>query len=236
MTRPIRCLTLALCITLGVHSQLQAQALPITPAPSAGVIVTETSFSPGHTSSILDFSLLNWRMGQLSPYAQPTLTGSTTSSAQPAGNTVPVINPFIGSTIGMHGSLTSTSSGSLSQTGSSSPAVTSVVPASGSPSIASVYFAPRFVSFADLTPDYGLSPTLTNTSSETTLILTDLTGTTTTKTEQLFSVPEPGTLVLCGGLLVLAGYGWSRRRTTVQLPVAEAHSILVGETNESMST
>lgn len=236
MTWPIRSLTILIWLSLGAFLQVQAQALPITPPPVTSSSTDNSGTTPTVTSggSLLDFSLLNWRMGLLSPYAQTPVTSSSTSSSQPTAPTAPSNNnPYVGTTIGMQGGMTSTTSNSAGQTNpvfsTSSP-----TPTTAGMSLGSVYFAPRFVSFADLTPNYGLNSSLLGNANPAVHNVVPLSG--FDPTINVASVPEPGRIFLCGGLLALVGYGWSRRRKAMPLKSDEAKAILMGETNEAMST
>jgi len=214
---------------------IQAQVVSLTSGSNSS---SNTTFGVEPTSSTggssLDFSLLNWRTGLLSPYVQSNVTASSTTaatvSAAPITNTPANTNPYAASSVS-----------AVSQTSSvvsNSPPVPATVPATQalSPRTTTV-FAPRFVSFS----------TITNETTSTTSIVANLNGNNSSTIYNLnaiaggsnplmMSVPEPTTLAMCVGLLALTGYGYSRRHQKKAQPVAsETDAILQGETNESIS-
>lgn len=203
---------LALAIILSITGSSAGQALPLFPATNGVDAPTASSdvAIAGSSQPALDFSLINWRMGYLSPYMQQSLTGSVTSSTQSVTSaTVTTNNPFVGSTIGMQGAMTTSTAVNSSTSNTFSVSSNVSTPTN-------MYFASRFVSFTDLRPNYGLNTTLTNTSNNISLTPIISADTNSSSDRLITSVPEPRTMILCAGLLAMVGYGWSRRKIGLQ--------------------
>lgn len=214
---------------------IDAQVVSFTSGPNSS---NNTTFGGEPTSSTtgstLDYSLLNWRTGLLSPYLQSNVTASSTStltvSAAPITNTPANTNPYAASSVS-----------AVSQTSSvmsNPPPVPATAPATQAITPRTItVFAPRFVSFS----------TITNETTSTTSIIANLNGSNSSTIYNLnaisggsnplmMSVPEPTTLAMCVGLLALTGYGYSRRHQKQTRPViSETEAILQGETNDSIS-
>lgn len=247
MTRPKFILAFSF-VVLGT-SGLMAQVMPITGAVSTSP-ATASENGPVVSSegaAFVNFSMLSWRIGRLSPYVQPSLSGSTTTAPEtvmPAPVAQSNNNPFVASTISMEGGLISSpSTAMVTGSSASAPLFRSVVPVSGSSSAmpvpAAVILSPRFSSFgmSNNQPVLGAGVnTIPTGTSGTPLFDTtpDFAGAPT----PLFSaVPEPGTILLCGSVLAFASFGYWRRKTrATPAAVPEAEAILLGETNESMSS
>lgn len=228
MYRPSIGLVGAFAVTLWMVPELAAQAVPFLPTTSSTTTTTGSSTSsstPAPGASPVDLSQMNWRFGQVSPYAQQPIAGSaTTQTTATAPSTVPNSNNiYVGSALANQGSLiTSGSTGTATTT----PTVPAAINGSSS-TLGSTNYVSRFVSFESLTPSYGVTPTITNPPIESLPNLNTFSPSLST-----FAVPEPTTWILCGGVLVLVGYGYSRRQLKAE---ATAEEKPTGEANEAVS-
>jgi hypothetical protein len=225
MYRPRIGLVVSSVMLMLTASQVVAQPVAILPNTSNTTTTTTSSSAttPTPSASPLDLTQLNWRFGQLSPYAQQPLSSSATTqtSATAPGTTTNNSNLFVGSTLATQGSLIS------SGTGSTTPAATTA--SSGSTStLTSSHYVSRFVTYENLVPTYGVTPSLspppTSPFPDTGILAGFSPGQT--------AIPEPTTLVMCGGLLALIGYGYSRRQLKTELKLEEKPN---GETTEPAS-
>lgn len=209
MNRPVIGLVLALALSIKFASPLYAQAVSIIHSTGSTPAALSTS-SVTPSASPMDFSAMNWRFGLVSPYAQQPISGSVTTQATvppPSEPTNTINNPFVSGALGTQGSLISTeSTGTGSSTGASPITVASSGSSTGTAVIPS--YAPRFISFNTLEPNFGVTTPLTPVDAGLNLNLLTPSGAAGNPS----SIPEPGTLLLCGGLLAVIGYGYSRRR------------------------
>jgi hypothetical protein len=209
MKRPGLGLVLAFVVLMQIDSPLLAQPISIV-APTTTPATTSSSSSLTPSASQIDFSAMNWRFGQMSPSTQQTVTNSSTTHSTvppPAAPTTTANNPFVSGTLSSQGSLLTTGTTS---TGTSTSAVAG--PSSGTHVTSS--FAPRFVTFDTLVPTNGVNMTIEAPVIDTSMNLIRFTP--TPLTGGLTAVPEPGTILLCGGVLAIIGYGYSRRRLKVE--------------------
>ncbi|MFT3881293.1 MAG: hypothetical protein QM703_16720 [Gemmatales bacterium] len=214
MYRPRIGLVVSSIMVMLVASEVVAQAVPILPNTSSSTTTTTSTSttSPTPSASPVDLAHLNWRFGQMSPYAQQPITGSATNQpVVPAPSpTTSNNNPFVASTLATQGSLVSTG------TNSTTPAV-QPTSSGASSTLTSSHYVSRFTSFETLTPTYGVNPSLPTVPTEPFVNLNTFTPPTLTLT----SIPEPTTLIMCGGLLALVGYGYSRRRLKADVKTEE---------------
>jgi hypothetical protein len=219
--------TTCLAVVLCTLSTLHAQVVAITPN-SNSTATTSVDDAPASTTSAssgIDYSMMNWRAGLLSPYLSSNMTSSTTTGtvvpAVPINNNPTVNNPYAASAV------TQTSQ-TLTPVASTSNSVIQ----STTPNISS-RFAPRFVSFSSISTDLNTNSGINGVNNGPTVnfnLNTNVGG----STNFLASVPEPSTMVMCAGLLALAGYGYARRGSRKAV-TPEAAAILQGETSESIS-
>ncbi|HMO37011.1 MAG TPA: hypothetical protein PKA06_13300 [Gemmatales bacterium] len=218
---------MVLLLVLFYLPTIQAQVVSITAVTSTqGDVVSEIPVGPVGGESI-NYTHFNWRAGLLSPFANPGTTGSaTTTTLVPAVpiNTAPVVsNPILESVVTPTViPVVTPSQAASSATLALNPRVTTV-------------FAPRFVSFASISNDLAINNAqqgqLAGAASSAMYNLNSALG---GSTNFLVSVPEPGTITMCLGLLALAGYGYSMRRGENK-SASEKEAILQGENNESIS-
>lgn len=210
-----------LCATA---ASLHAQAVPMVYRP-ANTNTSSSSSSSATSTAPVDFSLMSWRFGQLSPsYTQNSVTASattTTAQATPTpGSSNPTNNPYVAAAISMNGGISTTA------TTSNVTSTTSAAATATSAPVSRVVYSPRFVSLGTSTTyDYGVNNSINSaintTNSTGGTISTNLLGITGTVAVNLVAVPEPGTLLLCGGLLALVGYGYARRKQNAVTVSAE---------------
>lgn len=228
MSRPSIGLVVSSILMMLMTSEVFAQALPILPATSSTTTTPSTATTtPAPSSSPVDLTQMNWRFGQMSPYAQqPVTSSSTTQTTVPAPSpTANNNNPFVGSTLATQGSLIS------SGTTSTTPAVQPASSGSSS-SLSSSTYVSRFVTFENLVPTYGVTPPLTSPPTDSFSNLPGVNVSVLTTS----AVPEPTTLIMCGGLLALVGYGYSRRRLKTEAKTEEKTTGEENETSEALST
>jgi len=213
MYRPVIGLVGSFAVAMLMTPGIVAQPVAILPATgSSATTSSSTTTTPTPSTSPVDLTHMNWRFGQMSPYAQQPITGSATTQAtvpapSPTANTN---NPFVGSTLATQGSLISNG------TTSTTPAVQPASSGSTSSLSSSIYVS-RFVTFDNLVPNYGVTPPLTQPPTDPFLNTSTLAGISSGST----AIPEPTTLLMCGGLLALVGYGYSRRRLKTEVKVEE---------------
>jgi hypothetical protein len=153
---------------------------------------------------LINFSLLSWRIGQLSPSAA-TITSSSTTTTTPAPPAIPSVqDPFITPAITLQGGLSNHSIITTTDT----PATIQTTP------MGRWSFAPFFLYFNSLIPDHGISTSVNTAIPQETsnISLFDVNKYDTSNQPLAMSVPEPGTLALCGGVLLAAGFYWLRRK------------------------
>lgn len=227
MYRPSIGLVGSFAVAMLMTPGLVAQPVPLLPATSSSNTPTSSSTTtPTVSTSPVDLTHMNWRFGQMSPYAQqPVTSSSTTQTTVPAPSpTANNNNPFVGSTLATQGSLIS--SGTTSTTPTAQPA------SSGSSStLTSSIYVSRFVTFETLAPTYGVTPPITSPPTDDFENLNTFTPSISGQT----AVPEPTTLIMCGGLLALVGYGYSRRQLKAESKVGEQPSGESSETSEPVS-
>lgn len=204
MYRPGNGLVISSAMAMLLAPGVFAQAVPILPTTGSTTRTTSTtSTTPMPSASPVDLTQMNWRFGQLSPYAQQPITGSVTTqtTATAPGTTTSNANLFVGSTLATQGSLIT------SGTTNAAP-LTQPTTSGSSSNLSSSTYVSRFVTFDNLVPNFGVTPTLTPPPTENFVNLTTFTQ----GGSALTSVPEPTTWVMFGGLLALVGYGYSRRK------------------------
>lgn len=184
---------------------LYSQVVPYTVQSSTSNSGSSVNPSSENASqSLINFSLLSWRIGQLSPTALTITTSSVTAktSAPPA---IPSVqDPFVAPAISLQGGLSNNSIITTTDT----PATIQTTP------MGRWSFAPNFLRFNSLIPDNGIS-TSVNTpipQEASSVSLFDINKYDTSVQPLAMSVPEPGTMALCGGALLAAGYYWLRRK------------------------
>ena len=195
---------------------LNGQAMAVVPSSgSVSTLPSEPVALPTNQTTVsLDVSTLGWQMGQLSPYGRFGLIGSSTSNSIVVDKTPAqaTINPFLGSAIGMNGGLTTKVTPSTNGSTNFVPVtLQGVASTTLSNQQSSFSFGPRFLSYAPLAPDYGLIPTMDHSDPESTSMYNQ-SSSSGADISRLASVPEPGTFLLCGGLLAVIGYGWAQRK------------------------
>lgn len=189
------------------------QALPILPTTGSSATTSSSSTTtPTPSASPVDLTHMNWRFGQMSPYAQQPVTSSATtqSTVPPPSSVANNNNLFVGSTLATQGSLIT--NGSASTPTAIQPAV------NGSTGLLnnSTYVS-RFVNFNNLVPNFGVTTPLTPPPANN---FVDL-NTFAPSGSALTAVPEPTTIIMCGGLLALVGYGYSRRQLKTEVKAEE---------------
>lgn len=186
-------------------SQLCAQVVPYTAKPSTSSSSSSTS-SASPSQSLINFSMLSWRIGQLSPANASITTTSTSSLPQaPLAVTAPQ-DPFVAPAISLQGGLSNSSIITTTDT----PSTIQTTP------MGRWSFAPYFLRFNSLAPDHGMSTTVNTpiVQDRSSVSLFDVNKYDTSVQPLAMTVPEPGTLVLCGSMALAAGYFWLRRKPT----------------------
>jgi len=157
--------------------------------------------------------MLSWRIGQMSPVPASITTSSTSSTPQaPLAVTTPQ-DPFVAPAISLQGGLSNSSIITTTDT----PSTIQTTP------MGRWSFAPYFLRFNSLVPDHGMSTTVNTpvVQDSTSVSLFDVNKYDTTVQPLAMTVPEPGTLVLCGSMALAAGYFCLRRVPTTPATSSE---------------
>lgn len=184
---------------------LYSQVVPYTVQTSnSNSSSSENTSSVNASQSLINFSLLSWRIGQLSPTVSSITTSSVTAKT-PAPPAIPSVqDPFVAPAISLQGGLSNTSIITTTDT----PATIQTTP------MGRWSFAPNFLRFNSLIPDNGISTSVNATIPQeaSSVSLFDVNKYDTSVQPLAMSVPEPGTLALCSGAVLAAGYYWLRRK------------------------
>ena len=238
MNLPVIGLGLVLVVWIQFVPQLSAQAVSIfASTESSTSSSSSSSLTPSPSTSSMDFSALSWRFGRMSPFTQQPISSSSTTQTSVPSPTISTsdANLFVGTTLGMRGTLNT--SGTASSTSSSSIAITQPVDVGSIGTVISPAFVPRFITVHNSISTIGADSTIDPIASAAVMNFSQFTPSAATDASSFASVPEPGTIAMCCGLLALVGYGYSRRRLKVEnktkeVPETENEK---SETNEAVT-